>query len=161
MPEQKKHQKYSSSMSSVKKFLSKEEQDLVVDAIKKAELKTSGEIRIRIEKTTDISVMDRAKTVFFEMGMDKTSTQNGVLIYLAIDDKAFSIIGDTAIDKIVQATFWQNLSNQLHHYFVQKKYVDGIIKTINDIGDILHQHFPLDKNSNNINELPNEISYDE
>nr|HRM13311.1 TPM domain-containing protein [Flavobacterium sp.] len=69
-------------MSKVEDFLTKEEEQEIVEAIRMAEKNTSGEIRVHLEKTTPMDAYDRAMEVFHELKMDETELQNGVLIYL-------------------------------------------------------------------------------
>ena len=51
-------------MSKVEEFLTPEEEQEIVEAIRLAEKETSGEIRIHIEKTTSKDPFDRALEVF-------------------------------------------------------------------------------------------------
>ena len=71
-------------MSKVEDFLTKEDEQEIVEAIRMAEKNTSGEIRVHIEKATSIDAFDRAMEVFHELKMDETQLKNGVLIYLAV-----------------------------------------------------------------------------
>ena len=93
-------------MSKVEDFLTKEEEQEIVEAIRMAEKETSGEIRVHIEKTTSKVPFDRALEVFHELGMDATELKNGVLIYLAVDDHKFVICGDKGINEVVPVDFW-------------------------------------------------------
>jgi len=78
-------------MSKVEDFLSKKEEEEIVDAIRTAEKNTSGEIRVHIEKSANGDSFDRALEVFHYLKMDNTKEQNGVLIYVAVVDKHFVI----------------------------------------------------------------------
>src|SRR5690554_778248 len=89
-----------------KKFISKEEQDLIVKAIERAELNTSGEIRVHIESECKLDPIARAVTVFNKLKMNKTKERNGVLIYIAWKSRKFAIIGDIGIDEKVPENFW-------------------------------------------------------
>ena len=51
-------------MSKVEDFLTKEEEQEIVEAIRVAEKNTSGEIRVHLEKTTSTDAFDRAMEVF-------------------------------------------------------------------------------------------------
>ena len=53
-------------MSKVEIFLTREEEQAVVEAIRLAETATSGEIRVHIEKTTAIDPYERALEVFHQ-----------------------------------------------------------------------------------------------
>ena len=89
-------------MSKVEDFLTKEEEQEIVEAIRMAEKNTSGEIRVHIEKTTSMDAYDRAMEVFHELKMDETELQNGVLIYLAVEKKKKKMCGDKGINDVQQ-----------------------------------------------------------
>jgi uncharacterized membrane protein len=74
-----------------KEHFSANDQDRIVSAIKNAEMATSGELRVHIERKSDLDALARSKALFLELGMDKTELRNGVLIYLALEDKKFAI----------------------------------------------------------------------
>ncbi|WP_372936792.1 TPM domain-containing protein, partial [Seonamhaeicola sp.] len=78
-------------MSKIENFLSASEEEEIVEAIRKAELNTSGEIRVHIEKTANGDATNRALEVFHSLKMDNTKDLNGVLIYVAVEDKNFVI----------------------------------------------------------------------
>ena len=88
-------------------FLSKEEEQLVVQAIQSAEHQTGGEIRVHIESICKGNVLDRAAWQFKSLKMHKTALRNGVLIYLSTDDRKFAIIGDAGINAVVPEGFDQ------------------------------------------------------
>ena len=146
-------------MASAKNFLSDAEKDAIVSAIRTAEATTSGEIRVRLDDRCDEDVLDRAVKVFHHLRMDKTVFRNGVLIYIAVRDKQFAIIGDDAINKKVDDDFWKNVSHQLHTDFKNEQPQQGILKAIETIGKTLSTYFPdIDKLDRN--ELPDDISYE-
>ena len=87
-----------------RKFFTTEQQHEIVEAIRQAEANTSGEIRVHIENHCRGDIMDRSAMVFNILKMNETAERNGVLIYLAIKDKKFSIIGDEGINKMVVIT---------------------------------------------------------
>ena len=79
-------------------IFSPEQQDLISSAIQNAENQTSGEIRVHLEKTCSGNVLDRAARVFSDLEMHKTELRNGVLFYLAYEDRKFAILGDAGIN---------------------------------------------------------------
>jgi uncharacterized membrane protein len=87
---------------------SKEQKELIVKAIKDAELNTSGEIRVHIENNCPEDVMDRAAYWFAELKMHKTELRNGVLFYLAFNDRKFAILGDIGVNTVVPENFWND-----------------------------------------------------
>jgi uncharacterized membrane protein len=143
-------------MSKVEDFLSKEEEQEIVEAIRIAEKNTSGEIRVHIEKTTSMDAYDRALEVFHELKMDETELQNGVLIYLAVEDKTFVICGDKGINDVVGADFWDCTRDVMITQFKQNKFKQGLVDGILRAGEQLKKHFPWQEGDTN--ELSNEIS---
>ena len=84
-------------MSKLEGFLSNADEDKIVEAIRLAEENTSGEIRVHLEKTCPIDIFEHTQTLFHDLKMDNTRHQNGVLIYVAIQDRSFVIYGDKGI----------------------------------------------------------------
>ena len=142
--------------SSTESFLTAEDENEIIQAIIEAESNTSGEIRVHIEKHSHLDVLERAKQVFFDLGMDKTAARNGVLFYIGVSDKNFALLGDVGIDKVVEGTFWDSTKNIVISHFKQQQYKQGLIEGILQAGIRLKQFFPLLESD--ANELPNEIS---
>lgn len=144
-------------MSHLEDFLSAKEEEEVVEAIRKAEKATSGEIRVHIEKTHGKQdIFERAIEVFHLLKMDNTKQENGVLIYVAIDDRDFVIYGDKGINEVVPNDFWESTKDAIVAEFKAGNYKQGLIDGILKAGEQLNKHFPW--NENNTNELPNTIS---
>jgi uncharacterized membrane protein len=143
-------------MSKVEDFLTKEEEQAVVNAIGMAEKETSGEIRVHIEKTTSIDVFDRALEVFHLLEMEKTHLKNGVLIYVAIQDKSFVICGDQGINDLVENDFWDTTKEVMVAHFKNGNFKQGLIDGIMKAGEQLKRYFPYEEGDTN--ELSNEIS---
>lgn len=144
-------------MSNVEDFLSAKEEEEVVEAIRKAEKATSGEIRVHIEKTHGKQdIFERAIEVFHLLKMDNTKQENGVLIYVAIDDRDFVIYGDKGINEVVPNDFWESTKDAIVAEFKAGNYKQGLIDGILKAGEQLNKHFPWSEN--NTNELSNTIS---
>ena len=143
-------------MSKVEDFLTKEEEQAVVEAIRVAEKETSGEIRVHIEKTTSKVPFDRALEVFHELRMDATELQNGVLFYFAVADKAFAIYGDKGINDKVETDFWDSTKDKMVAQFKAGNFKKGIVDGILSAGEQLKKYFPY--HESDTNELSNEIS---
>jgi uncharacterized membrane protein len=144
------------TMSKVEEFLTKKEEQEIVEAIRMAEKETSGEIRIHLEKTTSIATFDRALEVFNFLKMDQTELKNGVLIYLAVNDKKFVICGDKGINDRVEVDFWDSTKELMANHFKKGNFKQGLIDGINMAGEQLQKYFPYLENDSN--ELSNEIS---
>ena len=143
-------------MSKVEDFLTQEEEQEIVQAIQIAEKDTSGEIRVHIEKTTSIDAFDRALEVFHLLKMDETQLKNGVLIYLAVDDKSFVICGDEGINDVVENNFWDSTKDAMVVHFKKGVFKQGLIDGILKAGAQLKAYFPYQEGD--VNELSNEIS---
>jgi len=143
-------------MSKVENFLTQEEEQAVVEAIRLAETATSGEIRVHIEKTTAIDPYERALEVFHTLNMHETQLKNGVLLYVAVKDRAFVICGDQGINDLVPADFWETTKEIMGTHFKNGNFKQGLIDGITKAGDQLKTYFPYLEGDTN--ELSNEIS---
>lgn len=143
-------------MSKIEEFLTEDQEAEVVAAIRKAEKKTSGEIRVHIEKTSNGEIWDRAMEVFHLLKMDNTKQDNGVLIYVAIDDRKFVIYGDKGINAVVPKDFWETTKDAIALQFKKGDYKQGLIDGILMAGKELQEHFPWSEG--NENELSDKIS---
>lgn len=141
-------------------FLSENEQNIIIGAIKQAEKDTSGEIRLFIESHCETAdPLERAHQIFFNLQMEKTALRNGVLVYLALKDKKFCLFGDEGIyQKTGGAEYWEQEVNVALNYFRQGKLAEGLKRVILDIGISLATHFPYDPLTDK-NELPDEIVF--
>ena len=115
-------------MSKVEDFLTQEEEQEIVEAIRVAEKNTSGEIRVHLEKKTSIDAFERAMEVFHLLKMDETELKNGVLIYLAVKDKTFVICGDKGINDVVPNDFWDCTKDVVIESFKSKQFKEGLKK---------------------------------
>ena len=143
-------------MSKTEDFLSKTEEQEIVQAIVEAEKNTSGEIRVHIEEHTEKSPLERAQEVFFELKMDETQDRNGVLFYVCVSDKKFAIIGDKGINDVVESDFWDCTKDTVIANFKEGNFKKGLVEGILQAGQRLKHYFPYQ--SDDTNELSNEIS---
>lgn len=143
-------------MSNIEDFLSKAEEAEIIEAIRQAESQTSGEIRVHIESHDNGNAEQRALEVFHLLKMDNTKAQNGVLIYIAIDDRDFVICGDKGINDVVPENFWNSTRDVMQAHFRQGAFKQGLIEGILKAGKELAAHFPWDAEDRN--ELSNDIS---
>lgn len=138
-------------------LFSEEEQERIVNAINSAENRTSGEIRLAVERHCKGDAMERAAQYFHRLGMDKTALHNGVLIYLATDDHQFAIIGDSGIHAKVPENFWEETKDLMLQHFRKGDLVRGLIEGITHAGEQLQHFFP--RQDDDVNELPNDIMF--
>ncbi len=138
-------------------MLSKKEELIITGAIKEAEEKTSAEIRVFMEERCPSEPLRRAIESFEKLGMTETKERNGVLIYVAIKDRKFAIIGDIGIHRKVGNDFWKKTAQEMKAHFTKGDIVSGIVAGIKQAGDALSTYFP--RRDDDINELPDEIIY--
>jgi len=136
---------------------SKQEREQILAAIKEAELNTSGEIRVHIEKSCKKDVMERASRVFALLEMQKTELRNGVLFYIAFKDQKFAILGDGGINAVVPDSFWDDIKETMLAFFKENRYAEGVSKGIKMAGEQLKEHFPY--SGDDVNELSDDISF--
>ncbi len=130
----------------------------IEDAIRQAEVNTSGEIRLHVERLCKGDVLDRATEVFAMLRMHKTQLRNGVLFYMSIEDRQFAIIGDVGINRYLPNNFWDNIKATMLDEFSQGNVSTGLIRGIRMTGEMLKKLFPYKRNED-INELPDQISF--
>jgi len=139
-------------------FFTRAQQDAIVQAIGEAEHATSGEIRVHIETSCKADVLDEAAWLFRKAGMHKTADRNGVLIYLALEERKFAIIGDTGINSVVPLGFWDEIRDHMKKRFSENMFTEGLAEGIIMAGNQLKEHFPHTKDD--INEITDTISFD-
>ena len=130
-------------MSKIEDFLTAQQEQEIVNAIRMAEKNTSGEIRVHLEKSSKIDVFNRAMDVFQYLKMDNTKEHNGVLIYVAVEDKTFVIYGDKGINDVVDKDFWNTTKDAIQSQFKSGNFKQGLVDGILKAGEVLEKHFPF------------------
>ncbi len=139
-------------------FFSEQDEQRIVEAIRNAERRTSGEIRVFIEsRCRFVDPVDRAAEVFFGLKMEKTDDRNGVLLYVAMKDHQLAIFGDEGIHRVVGSGYWNAEVEKILGEFNAEHHVEGIIAVVRDIGEALTAHYPYTKEDKN--ELPDNIVF--
>ena len=141
----------------VRNFFSSDEQAAIKNAIAAAEKRTSGEIRVHVEDTFRGDVLDQAAFIFKQLKMHMTEQRNGVLIYLAVRNRQFAIIGDAGINARVPEGFWDQIREKMADRFRENHFADGLVEGIGMAGEKLIEFFPCQADDRN--ELSNDISF--
>jgi uncharacterized membrane protein len=139
-----------------KEFISQLDHDRIVRAIRESETKTSGQIRVYVQrgKLAGDPVI-AAQEKFHKLGMDATKERNGVLIFVLPRARKFAVIGDEGVHQKCGDEFWQQLVKRMRAHFQKENFTDALVEAIEEAGDLLARHFP--KTSAPRNELPDEI----
>ena len=139
-----------------REFLNQLDHNRIVGAIKEAETKTSGQIRVwlqRGELAGDPVIA--AQEQFHKLGMQATKERNGVLILVLPRARKFAVIGDEGVHQKSGAEIWQQLVEKMRAHFQNENFTDALVEAIEEAGNLLARHFP--KTSAPRNELPDEI----
>jgi uncharacterized membrane protein len=123
-------------------FSKKLHHENIVSAIRAAEQKTSGEIRVLISPKRVDEVVATAQKEFLRLGLDKSPEKNGVLIFVAPRSKKFAVIGDEAVHAKCGDAFWRELADAMSSYFRNADFSGGIAHGVQKAGDLLAEHFP-------------------
>jgi uncharacterized membrane protein len=139
-----------------KEFLGKLEHDRIVQAIQEVESKTSGQIRVFIQRgKIDVDPLIAAKKKFHRLGMHRTPERNAVLIFVAPRAHKFAVVGDKAIHEKCGERFWQQLVERMREHFRNEKFTDALVEAIGEAGRALASHFP--RTSTSSGQLPDEV----
>lgn len=139
-----------------REFLTKLEHDRIVEAIRETESRTSGEIRVLIQRgKLKGDPLVAAQKKFHRLGMHKTHDRNAVLIFVAPRLHKFAIVGDNAIHQKCGDEFWQGVVERMRAHFRDEKFTDALIEAVREIGTVLARHFP--PTVRNTNELPDDV----
>ncbi len=142
----------------LKEFLNQLEQDKIVAAIRAAEQKTSGEIRVFVSRRKPDDALGTAEWQFKQLGMHKTKHRNGVLIFVAPTGRTFAVVGDSGVHKKCGDAFWRAVTDEMSTRFKKGEFTSGILHAIEKAGDLLAQHFPHQPDDKN--ELPDDVAHD-
>jgi uncharacterized membrane protein len=140
-----------------REFLSKLEHDRIVNAIREAESKTSGEIRVYVQRgKLNADPLIVAQKKFQRLGMYKTRERNAVLLFVAPRAHKFAVIGDKAIHEKSGEQFWRGVADGMRVHFQNEKFSQALIEAVDEVGKVLITHFP--RTPEDANELSDEIA---
>lgn len=148
-----------SKKQNAKNFYTEQEQFTIVNTIKAWERETSGEIKVHVENKCKGNPLGKAQIWFDKLKLNETRLKNGVLIYLAVKDQRFAVIGDSGIDDKVDKGFWNTVAFILQEHFKDELYVVGVKEAIKLVGQELKANFPEVENDKN--EISDNISFGE
>ncbi|HEV2391237.1 MAG TPA: TPM domain-containing protein [Verrucomicrobiae bacterium] len=137
------------------KFLNHLQHDHIVEAIRQAEMKTSGEIRVFVTHRSVADPLMAAQKHFLKLGMDKTKQRNAVLIFVAPRSHQFAVIGDEAVHTRCGDGFWRDLAAEMTGYFKKSQFTEAIVHGVRKAGDLLGEHFP--RRPGDKNQLPDDV----
>ena len=137
------------------KLLDSQAQAQVVDALKAAESRTSGEIRVHVKRGPAKDALLEAQKVFQKLGMHRTKARNSVLFFISWKSRSFSIVGDVGIHRVAGDTFWNGTRDRMQAEFSKGELVRGLLVGIQSAGAKLKENFP--RTTDDKNELPDTV----
>jgi uncharacterized membrane protein len=138
------------------RFVRELEHDRIVNAIKAAEAKTSGQIRVFLQRGKfEEDALERAQKKFLQLGMQKTAERNAVLIFVAPRAQKFAVIGDEGVHQKCGEKFWHNLVARMRDHFLREDFTQALLEAITATGELLARYFP--RTAAAPNELSDEI----
>ena len=134
----------------------------VRDRITESERSHLGEIVVALETRwssddirRDQSPAQHARNRFSELGVWNTEYNNGVLIHVALAEKAIDVIADRGIAERVEASIWQTIADDLAAECARGAIQSGLLAAIDRVGALLGEHFPVSAGGENPDELGN------
>jgi uncharacterized membrane protein len=138
-------------------FLRQLDHDRIVGAIKAAESKTSGQIRVFLQRGKfEEDALERAQKKFAQLGMQKTRERNAILILVAPRAQKFAVVGDEGVHQKCGEQYWKELVEKMRGHFLREEFTDALLEAIESTGQLLARHFP--KTGASTNELPDDIA---
>jgi uncharacterized membrane protein len=128
-------------------------------SIKRAEGRTSGEIRVAVSSIFWGDVYRAAVRAFERLGMDRTEERNGILLFVVPARRRFVVLGDRGIHEKVGQPFWDEVTKAMSEHFRGGDFTAGLVHAIELIGERLSQHFPY-AGASDRNELSDEVDFD-
>ena len=142
-----------------KDFFEGLDREAIVAAIRAAEDKSYGEIRVHLHHGAVGDAKAEAEKTFLRLGMDKTARGSACLIFIAPDSRSFAVVGGVGIHEKVGDGFWLEARDAAREKFLEGRFTEGIVAAVGKLGDALALFFPKDGLADR-NELPDDVSED-
>jgi uncharacterized membrane protein len=148
----------------VRKMFSDRDLDDIAGAVGRVEVHAAAEVRVHLERRVHHArgeapdALRRARAVFEHLGMHRAPHRNGVLVYLALDDRKLAIVGDEAIHARVGDAYWERVRDLMVSHFKAESPRNAVVHAVEDLGRVLAEHFPRRPEDGAAGDLPNEVS---
>lgn len=146
----------------IKQVLGRGGAELIRAAVHEAESRTSGEIVVRImqsiESTPD-SPREAAVMEFKRLGVMNTKRRNGILLFIALEERVIELVADEGIAAVVPQAVWQAVVDIISLGFRAGFYPEAVVMAVMRIGDLLAGNFPIEPGD--VNELSDDVVTDQ
>jgi uncharacterized membrane protein len=133
----------------------------IEDRVAASETRHRGEIRVVVEAGLPISYLrrgatprDRAVALFGKLGVWDTESNNGVLVYLLVAERAIEIVADRGLSRLVAASEWAAIAQSMQSAFQAGDFEGGLLRAIDAVDGLLVRHFASRPGDVDVNELP-------
>jgi uncharacterized membrane protein len=144
-------------------LLSDADLEAIGAAVAAAERETSGEIRVHLERrlprprgAAAPDALTRATEIFTRLGMHATAERNGVLIYLAVEDRRLAIAGDAGVHARVGDEYWNRVRDAMVDRLRRGEPRAALLHAVTEVGEVLRRFFP--RRPDDRNELSDRVS---
>jgi uncharacterized membrane protein len=140
-------------------FLRSLDDGRIVAAIREAEGRSRGEIRVHVAEREVTDPRAEAALVFDRLRMADTAERNGVLLFVAPASQSITLLGDRAVHERCGEAFWTAIVERVRDEFRAGRFTEGIVVAVRAVGDELARHFPRHPGEKDVNELPDTVSH--
>jgi uncharacterized membrane protein len=130
----------------------------IEEAIRQAERRTSGEIRVSVSRFFWGDVRRVAERAFARLGMTATRHRNGILFFIVPARRRFVVLGDEGIHGKVGQEFWERVAAAVSERWRKGEFTEGLVHGIETVGEQLALHFPFDP-ATDVNELSDDVDF--
>ncbi len=130
----------------------------IENAIREAERRTSGEIRVSVSRFFWGDVRRVGERAFQRLGMTATRERNGILFFIVPARRRFVILGDEGIHAKVGQDFWERVAAAVSERLRKGDFTEGLVHGIETVGEQLAVYFPFDP-ATDANELPDDLDF--
>lgn len=138
-----------------KDLLKKIDHDRVIRAIRDAEARTSGEVRVFVSTTKPTDPVAAARAEFVRLNMHQTAERNGVLLFIAPRSQGLAIVGDTAVHEHIGDTGWRRIIDAMLARCREGQFTEALLYGIEQVAGVLAEHSP--RKHDDRNELSDKV----
>jgi uncharacterized membrane protein len=139
-------------------FVAALDDERIVAAIREAEARSRGEIRVHVAEREVTDPRTEAAVVFERLGMADTAERTGVLLFVAPESQSITVIGDREAHERCGDAFWEAVVRSVREEFRSGRFTEGIVGAVRTIAAELERHFPRRPGETDRNELPDSVS---
>lgn len=109
------------------------------------------------KKTRQKQTMDRAYSLFTQLGIHQTRNRTGILVLLFALERQVVILADSGIHAKVKETYWKEEAHSIAIGFKEKKAAESLVQSLERMSQHLATHFPVAPKDSN--ELSDEVRF--